>query len=148
VYLPFSIALFFAGAMVAEFIVLKYAVRYLLAFNEWVGLEPDLRLSEWLSFAILTPLVFGLAFQLPLIMLFLYKLGIMDVEMYRKHRRIAIFVMAVITVIAAPAPDPVSFGSLLIPLWGLYELGILLCAYSPRPKYEEEEPDQQAMVEV
>ena len=75
VYLPVSLALFLAGVALAEFVVIPKALEYLLSFNEWMDLEPDLRLNEWLSFAILMPLVFGAAFQLPLVMLVLYRPG-------------------------------------------------------------------------
>ena len=64
VYLPFSLALFLVGVLVCEFVVMPIGIHYLLSFNQWMNIEPDLRLSEWLTFAILMPLVFGIAFQL------------------------------------------------------------------------------------
>src|SRR5262249_39623466 len=70
-YLPISLGLFLAGVVVCEFMVIPKAIEALLWFNEWLGLEPDLRLNEWLSFALLLPLVFGLSFQTPMVMLFL-----------------------------------------------------------------------------
>jgi sec-independent protein translocase protein TatC len=147
VYLPISIALFLAGVLMAEFVVIPAAVQYLLGFNEWMGFENELRLSEWLTFAILTPLVFGFAFQTPLIMLFLNQLGIMDVSMYRRYRRIAWFVLACVAIVLAAAPDAFSMLALTIPLWGLYELGILLCIWFPRQQ-PEEVPESEEMVEV
>ncbi|MGE3805960.1 MAG: twin-arginine translocase subunit TatC, partial [Gemmataceae bacterium] len=71
VYLPFSLLLFLLGVSICQFIVIPRAIQALLWFNQWVGLEPDLRFNEWLSFAILMPLVFGVAFQMPLVMMFL-----------------------------------------------------------------------------
>jgi sec-independent protein translocase protein TatC len=147
-YLPISLGLFLAGVALCEFVVIPKAVAYLLAFNEWMGLESDLRLSEWLSFATLMPLVFGIAFQTPLVMLFLERLGIMSVDAYRKHRRIAIFVMAVLAAIIAPSPDILSIMSLTVPLWCLYELGILMCIFSPRPGMGLDVPESEEMVEV
>lgn len=148
VYMPFSIILFLLGAALCQFGVIPAAVRYLLGFNEWIGLEPDLRLNEWLSFAIMFPLIFGLSFQLPIVMLGLHRIGIMDVSLYRKHRRIAMFLMVVLAILLTASPDPFSTMALTVPLWALYELGIILCAYSPRPLLEMDEPDQEEMVEV
>ena len=59
VYLPFSIFLFLAGCLVCQFIVLPKAVGAMLAFYKWINIDPDLRLNEWLGFAIVMPLVFG-----------------------------------------------------------------------------------------
>src|SRR5262249_23128998 len=53
VYLPFSLGLFLAGVFMCEIVVIPQAIKILLEFNEWLGLEPELRISEWLSFAIM-----------------------------------------------------------------------------------------------
>jgi sec-independent protein translocase protein TatC len=147
VYGPFSLGLFIAGVVLCEWIVIPAAVHYLLGFNEWVGLEPELRLSEWLSFALLTPLVFGIAFQTPLVMLFLHKLGIVDVSAFQKHRRYALFALALVAALLAASPDAFSMLALYIPLAGLYELGILLCRFSPKTVFDDV-PDSDEMVEV
>jgi sec-independent protein translocase protein TatC len=86
-YLPFSIALFLAGVVVCQLVVVPQAVEALLWFNEWLRFEPTLRLSEWLGFAIFMPALFGIAFQTPLIMLFLQRLRLVSVDTYRRKRR-------------------------------------------------------------
>jgi sec-independent protein translocase protein TatC len=149
VYLPFSIGLFLAGVALCEFVVLPYAVTYLLGFNEWLGLEPDLRLNDWLSFAVMFPLVFGLAFQTPLVMLFFNRLGIIPVETYQKNRRMAMFGMACLAILLAASPDAFSMISLTVPLWILYEVGILLCKMYPQDAFApEEETDAEQLVQV
>jgi sec-independent protein translocase protein TatC len=147
VYGPFSLGLFLAGVVLCEWIVIPAAVHYLIGFNEWVGLEPDLRLSEWLSFALLTPLVFGVAFQTPLVMLFLHKLGIVDVSAFQTHRRYALFALALVAALLAASPDAFSMLALYIPLAGLYELGILLCRFSPKTVFDDV-PESDEMIEV
>src|SRR5829696_2563423 len=89
VYLPFSIFLFLGGVLVCQFLVMPQAVGAMLWFNEWMGLTPDLRLNEWLSFAIWMPVVFGISFQTPLVMLFMGKLGIADVPFFTSKRKYA-----------------------------------------------------------
>jgi sec-independent protein translocase protein TatC len=107
-YLPFSVALFLGGVLVCQFLVIPKAVEALLGFNEWLGLEPDLRLSEWLGFTLLLPLVFGLSFQTPLVMLLLQRLGVLTVDAYRRQRRLAWFVLAVFAAVITPSVDAYS----------------------------------------
>ena len=143
-YLPISLFLFLVGVFLCEYFVLPAALHYLLSFNEALNVEPELRLNDWLSFAVWTPLIFGVSFQLPLIMLFFERIGIVDLNVYRSYRRIAYFSMSILTVILTPSPDPYSFIPLMVALWGLYELGILLCRVLPK----DEEPESEEMVEV
>jgi sec-independent protein translocase protein TatC len=140
-YLPFSISLFLAGVSVCQFLVLPKAAEALLWFNEWLGYEPELRLSEWLGFAILMPLVFGLAFQTPLVMLLLHRLGLLNVEAYRKKRRLAWFFMTVFAAVACPSTDVYSMLFLFAPMCLLYELGIVLCRWSSRPTVISDEEE-------
>ncbi len=127
VFGPLSLGLFLGGVALCEFVVLPVSVRYLLSFNEWLGYEPDLRLSEWLGLALFLPLVFGLAFQTPLVMFFLDRAGLVDAEVYRRNRRLAVFLLCVAAAVLTVTPDLVGMVSLALPLWLLYEVGILLC---------------------
>ena len=70
-FLPVSLGLFLAGVFLCFFAVLPVTLGFLLEINVWLYIEPTLRLSEWMSFASILPLVFGLCFQTPLVMLFL-----------------------------------------------------------------------------
>ena len=85
-FLPYSLGLFLAGVFLCFFAVLPLTLRFLLEFNIWLGVTPMLRLSEWMGFATILPLVFGLCFQTPLVMLFLSTIGIFTVSDYRAKR--------------------------------------------------------------
>jgi sec-independent protein translocase protein TatC len=141
VNLPLSIALFLAGVALCEAIVLPTGVDYLLSFNDWLGYEPDLRLSEWLSFALLMPLVFGLAFQTPLVMVFLERIGLFGVQDYQRNRRLAMFLLAVVAAVVSVTPDWINMVALAAPLWALYEVGILMCRCTRRTPDESEESE-------
>ncbi len=125
-FLPLSLGLFLSGVFLCFFFVLPLTLRFLLDFNVWLGVAPTLRLSEWMSFATILPLVFGLSFQTPLIMLFMERIGIFTIDDYRSKRRIAILVIVVAAAVLTPGQDPISMGLLSIPMVVLYELGIIL----------------------
>jgi sec-independent protein translocase protein TatC len=147
-YLPFSVGLFLAGVLLCFIWVLPGAVRALLAFNDWLGVDPDIRLNEWLSLAIILPLVFGISFQTPLVMLFLCRLGMFTWEDYLKKWRVAMFVLACFSAIITPTPDAVTMLYLFIPMFGLYMLGIALSKWMPGSFRREEEPENAEEVAV
>ena len=131
IFLPFSTGLFLAGVAIAFFFVFDFVLEYLLAFNAWLGLDPDPRISEWLSFVLLLPIGFGVGFQLPLVMLFLERIGIFDEKAYSEQWRMAVVVIFIASAILTPA-DPYSMLFLSLPLCALYFGGLLLCRYFPR----------------
>lgn len=131
IFLPFSIFLFIAGACVAYFMVFQPVLNFLFSFNKWLGLHPDLRISEWLGLVLFMPLGFGVSFQLPLVMFFLERITLFSVESYVKKWRIAVMAITVISAVLTPA-DPYSIFFMAVPLVGLYFFGILLCKYMPK----------------
>jgi sec-independent protein translocase protein TatC len=149
VYLPVSLGLFLCGVLVCEFLVIPRAIEALLWFNEWLGLKPDLRLNEWLSFAIYMPLIFGASFQTPLVMLFTARLGIVNADSFRNKRRYAWMGMALFAALITPSTDALSMLFLWVPMSLLFELGIWLIKLSPNePEADEEVPDSEEMIEV
>ena len=130
-YLPFSVGLFLMGAALAFFVVFKPVLHFLLSFNRSMGIIPELRINEWLSFVMILPVGFGIAFQLPLVMLFLERIGVFTVRSYLSQWRIAVLVIFVLAAILTP-PDPYSMMLMACPLTFLYFGGILLCKVMPR----------------
>lgn len=131
VYLPISVGLFVAGVVLAFFFVLYYVLEFLLTFNGQLEVAVEPRLSYYINFVLLLPLGFGLAFQLPLVMVFLERIGLFTVEAYMSSWRIAILVIAVISMMVTPA-DLTSMFSLMVPLVFLYFFGVLMCKYMPK----------------
>ncbi len=150
VYLPFSLGLFLTGVMVCQFLVMPRAVEALLWFNEWLGFQPELRLNEWLNFALMMPLVFGISFQTPLVMLFINKIGVVSVQGFRDYRKIAWFALAVFAAIITPSIDAYTMVLLWVPMGLLYELGIHLCVWQGGPITldEVDNAPSEEMVEV
>lgn len=130
IYLPISIFLFLGGALFCFYAVFPFVLNFLLGFNKLLGVNPQIRLSEWISFAITLPLMFGLSFQLPLIMLFLERISVFEVKDYIEKTRMAILVISIISMLMTPA-DPMSMLLMMLPLLLLYGLGIAMCKYFP-----------------
>lgn len=139
-YLPFSLGLFFIGAGMAFFVIFEMVLSFLLTFNAGMGIEPDPRISEWLKFAMILPLGFGISFQLPLVMFALYRLRIFTIQAYVDRWRISVVVIAFLSMMFTP-PDPWSMICMVTALISLYFLGILLCKLAPVPKSEYDDED-------
>lgn len=125
-YLPVALTLFLGGATFCFFAVLPLVLRFLLGFNEQLGIVPQIRLNEWISFALMLPIMFGVSFQLPVVMLLVERLQIVTVETFREKRRLAILIIAILSMVLTPA-EPTSMLAMMVPLIVLYELGIWMC---------------------
>jgi sec-independent protein translocase protein TatC len=106
-------------------------INFLLEFNASMGIGASPRLTDYMSFALLLPLGFGISFQLPLVMLVLERLGITTIGLYVSQWRMAILIISFVSMILTPA-DIASMLGMAIPLVGLYFIGIAMCAYLPR----------------
>jgi len=130
-YLPISVGLFVSGICLAFFVVLQFVISFLLTFNGQLDVDVELRLSYYTTFVLLLPLGFGIAFQLPLVMLFIERIGLIETKAYIESWRIAILIIAVVSVVLTPA-DITSMIAMMVPLVILYFLGIAMCKYLPR----------------
>jgi sec-independent protein translocase protein TatC len=142
-----SVGLFLAGVALCQFVVLPGAVKALLGFNSWLDVDPDLRLNEWLGFALILPIVFGVSFQTPLVMFFLNRIGMFGWEDYWSKWRYAVIILAVFAAIITPTPDAVTMLYLFVPMFGLYLLGIAVCRFFP-PSHEEAYAEEEEQVAV
>jgi sec-independent protein translocase protein TatC len=123
-------ALFVAGVVFAYSIVLPRALAFLVGFDDHLY-DVQVRASYYYSFAATTLLATGLAFQLPIGLLALVRLGVLSSSGLRRNRRIA-YVCLVVAAVLLPTVDPVSLALEVAPLIGLYELSIVLAAVMER----------------
>lgn len=140
-----SLLLFIGGVVLCQFVVLPGAVRALLKFNELLGIDPEIRLREWIGLALVLPLVFGLSFQTPVVMIFLNRIGMFTAKDYLAKWKYACFILAVVASLITPTPDAITMGYLFIPMFGLYMAGIVFCHYFPGVP---EDADEAAAEEV
>jgi sec-independent protein translocase protein TatC len=108
----------------------------IIAFGSGTLVSPMITLSTYIDMVVEMLLSFGLAFQMPLVVLALNKIGIVDLPTLRKFRRVVYFSMSIVAAVIVP---DVATGmiALLVPLILLYELGILLAAWSERKADKE-----------
>ncbi|WP_431305791.1 twin-arginine translocase subunit TatC [Sediminicoccus sp. BL-A-41-H5] len=143
--MPFLIAspiLFLLGAALAYYFIFPLAWHFFISFETPAGagtvpIQLEAKVSEYLSLVMHMILAFGLAFQMPVGLVLLCKVGILNVQSLRKGRRYAIVGMFVVAAIITP-PDVISQVGLAIPLILLYEISILFAAWTtPKPPPEE-----------
>lgn len=130
-YLPMSVLLFVAGVSLAFFVIFKLVISFLLTYNVDMDIDFAPRLKDYISFALFLPLGFGVAFQLPIVMLGLNRFGIIPLELYVSKWRIAVLGIAFLSMVLTPA-DAYSMIGMFIPLTLLYFLGIGLCKFMPK----------------
>lgn len=136
--------LFLAGVSFVYFVVYPMAFDFLLNYGSGVD-QAMITISEYLSFFATTTIVFGMAFELPLILTLLGIAGIIDKEFLVSKRKYAIILLAMISATITP-PDAISMLLLMIPLYLLYEAGTLLVGIfgnsSSNGENKPDEPDQ------
>ena len=130
VFFPGCIAatlLFIAGASMTYFFILPYSLAFTIEFSFNV-LGLDVYRPEagnyystiiWMTFAV------GIAFQFPLVLILLIKIGILSVSKLRDNRRLVLVILMISAALITPGGDPVSLCILTIPLYILYELAII-----------------------
>ncbi len=122
--MPLSAALFLVGVAFCFYVVLPVVLSFCFGFNAWLDIEPNIRLSDWLGFATILPVIFGICFELPLVMLVLESVGIFSIDDYINRWKHAVMGIAILAMVVTPTTDPGSMMLLMGPMGGLYFLGI------------------------
>jgi sec-independent protein translocase protein TatC len=142
--IPFSAGLFIVGALFFLFGIAYVTLRFFLVFGDSVGVASQWTLQKYISFVTVLMLVFGVAFQTPIAVFILVRTRLVAIATLRNYRKYVLLGLAFVSAVATPSPDPFSMLALLIPLYGLYELGILLAVIGDRKakqkKVEAEAP--------
>ena len=124
-FVLFSCLLFYSGAAFCYFITLPYGIDFLLGFQT-EQLKPVISISDFVSFVSIFVLAFGLIFELPIFMIFMAKIKILPRSIFEKNRRYAVLIISVIAALLTPTPDIFNMLLMGIPLYMLYELGIIV----------------------
>jgi len=128
----FSTILFLIGGGFCFFVVLPFAIKFLLSYGQEV-MTPIITINSYISFAGMLVLAFGIAFELPVVGYFLGKMGIVSSKFLGKIRPYAVVVFLVFSAILTP-PDVISQLLLAGPLMLLYEITIILVKVTGKKK--------------
>jgi sec-independent protein translocase protein TatC len=139
--IPFSAALFITGASFFIFVVAPAALKFLVTFNkDFLGISSNFTLRDYLSFIWVMVVIFGLMFQTPIVVFFLNKMGLVSVEKMRKSRKYILLGVFVLAAVIAPSPDLVSLFAIAIPMYLMFEIGLLTINFATRKKLQPNQP--------
>lgn len=133
--------LFFTGVAFGYFVVTPYALNFFYNFQLDEMVENIWTINSYIDMILPIVLGSGLAFQLPLVIFFLAKIGIVSAPYLRKIRKYAIVVIFIIAGIITPGPDVVSQLAVALPLLILYEISILLTKRVEKQKLEADKKE-------
>ncbi|MBB5149177.1 MULTISPECIES: twin-arginine translocase subunit TatC [Ureibacillus] len=154
-YIPYSFVLFLVGLLFSYFILFPNVMNFMMNLSERLDIQQTIGINEYFSFLFKLVIPFGFLFQLPVITLFLSRLGVLNPNLMSKFRKYSYFVLFVIAVLISP-PDLISYILMSIPLFVLYEISIAIAKIGYK-KYlkaeeqrmqEEKEAEQRQQVEA
>jgi len=132
-----STLLFISGLAFCFYLVLPMGLKFLIGFGSDM-ITPMLSIGAYLGFCLKLLLVFGIVFQLPLVVIFLYSIGIVDIESLRSFRGYLVVSSFILAAVITP-PDIFTQVVLALPLIILYELSLLAIKIFSRKKNEKKD---------
>ncbi len=126
--LPFVLigTLFFGiGVAFALWVVIPFAIQFLVSFGEKQDLTPVISVGSYVDFVLKFAVAFGVVFELPLAITLASRMGIVTPQFLAKQRKYAILINFILAAILTPTPDVFNQCLMAVPMCLLYELGIL-----------------------
>jgi sec-independent protein translocase protein TatC len=140
-----STILFVCGALFWYFIVFPFGFKFFLSYaNENIQALPSVK--QYFGFATRLLLAFGVVFELPVIIFFLSRMGLVDVAFLRKKRKYAVLLAFTMAAILTP-PDVITQCMMALPLIILYEIGALVAWLGENRKKKEKEEEEETTEE-
>src|SRR4051794_11326226 len=132
IFIVASTVLFVAG-MALAYLVLSKGLNILIQ-QAGVGTQAVLTINEYLSFVTLMLVIFGSAFELPLLVVMANLAGVLPASLLKKSQRIAIFLIFAFAAVATPSTDPFTMIAMAAPMVILFELAVLFAVFHDRRK--------------
>ena len=125
VILPTAVILFYVGLVFAYYLVIPAAVTFFVGFATQT-LQPMFSLESYLSFILALTLPFGFIFELPLIVVFLAKIGLVTGDFLKGKRKILIVIAFIFAAVVSPTTDIFTQTMIAVPLIVLYEISLFI----------------------
>lgn len=123
---------FVLGVLFSYFVVLPMAFKFLMTFGGDVD-KPMITIDHYLGFFTQTAVVFGLTFEMPVVITFLGMMGIVSQRFLKEKKKYAVVAITAVSAVVAP-PDALSMILLMIPLWVMYEISIVIVGFFEKKK--------------
>lgn len=140
--LAVGFGLFLCGVLFAYLKVLPSVLEFFYTYGEGMGIANEWRIGYYLSFALQFTLIFGLCFELPVVVWILVKIGLLDYELMSRTRGYAVVAIVIIAAVITPTPDAFTLCLLAIPMILLYEISIWLAWFDARKQKKELEKEE------
>ena len=139
--------LFVGGVCFAYFLVLPKALLFFYEWSAQLGVSNDWRIGEYITFATRFTLLFGLSFELPVVVMVLVKLGILTYESMTRTRTYAVVAIYIAAAIITPTPDIMTLNLMALPMLVLYEICIWLAWFDRKKNRDIERREEQELRE-
>jgi sec-independent protein translocase protein TatC len=136
VLVPVSVLLFAGGVIFAFYTVLPIAIAFLLTVAG--DLEPMISINHYLSFCMSFLIPFGIVFEMPVVAMFLTRIGVITPQLMASKRKYALLIMFIVGAVLTPGPDPVSQLLMAVPMYILYEVSIIVSRFIKAKKKNPE----------
>ena len=118
--------MFFLGCAVGYCLVFPFTFRFLTEYQLSASIVNQISLNSYMGNFLMLVFVMGIVFELPLLAWLLSKLGLVNKTFFRTYRRHAVVILLVLSAVITPSGDPLTLMVVFLPLYQLYELGILI----------------------
>lgn len=133
IYIPVSFLLFLMGVSFSYFVLFPLMLDFMSNINQSIGATETYGMNQYFTFMFNLIIPVGIIFEMPVVVLFLTKLGIVTPTLLRKMRRLSYFILVVVGVVISP-PDFISDFLIVIPLLLLFEISILVSSWTYKRK--------------
>jgi sec-independent protein translocase protein TatC len=130
---PASALLFVVGSIFFMTTIAPLTMKFFMMFDAFLGFTSQFRPSDYINMILMLTLVFGVAFQMPIVVVFAERMGLVTIEMLTKNRKFVVLGLVILSAMITP-PDVVSQIGLAGPLYLLYEISILTCKFMRKRK--------------
>jgi sec-independent protein translocase protein TatC len=138
-----TVLLFLCGIVFGYFITLPYVLKFLVSFQKNIGpIKPMITVNEYFDLVLLILLSLGLVFELPILIFFLTLFGVVTPQFLWKNSRYAILIISVVAAVVTPSPDAGTMLVFMLPMIGLYFVGIAVSAIAVRKRRMREAAEQ------